>query len=261
MRTSFAIACFRFALHPPGAELEEAWRAFGVAAGSGEVELTLELTAPVSRPPSWQPLLPTVLHRPDGSLRLEGDGFVAEISADRRKGWVRQPPERFPTEAVLRVLLAESLLRRGGMLIHGVALAHEGRAAVFTGFSGAGKSTLGHWGTQGGLSLLSDELVAVVPDGEGFTVHGTPWNAGGPGRAALAMIGILTHAAEATLSPIEPSAVLRVLLSNVLEPGPEARGPLFHLASGLLDKVPTRRLAFAKDAQVARVLRDVLAPR
>ena len=227
--------------------LEADWKGFAVCVEPAPTRLTLEWTAPLTRPSDWQPILPAILQQADGSVILEGDGFRAQISADRRQGTVRQPPERFPIEAVVRVLLADSLLRRGGLLIHGVALAHHGQAALFTGFSGAGKSTLAQWGVQGGLSLLADELVAVLPDGDRFVVHGTPWNQGRPECATLAQIGILSHASQARLSPVEPAAVLRVLLSNLLEPAEtvDVRARLFRIASRLLSQVPTRRLAFA----------------
>lgn len=192
-----------------------------------------------------------------------GDGFRALLSADRRTGLVEQPTERFPVEAVVRVLLAEWLLARGGMLLHGVALAHQGRAAVFTGFSGAGKSTLGAWGARGGLTLLADELVALVPDGEGFAAHGTPWNQGTNARASLAMLGVLAHAREARLRPVEPSTVLRVMLSNVLEPAdsPAVRARLFQLAGRVLAGVPARELEFAPNPEAAEAVREALAAR
>ena len=158
------------------------------------------------------------------------------------------------------MLLADSLLRRGGLLVHGVALATESKAALFTGHSGAGKSTLGVWGSRGGLSLLSDELVAIVPEGGGFTVHGTPWNTGTGGSATLAMLGVLAHGPDARLRPVEPSTVLRVLLSNVVEPGetPQVRASLFRIASQVLAAVPAREFSFAPDASVAEALRGAL---
>lgn len=223
--------------------------------------MSIEPAAPVARTVGWAPLLPALHGQADGALKLEGDGFEAWVSADRRSGWVRQAPELFPLGAVVRVLLGESLLARGGLLVHGVALAHEGRGALFTGHSGAGKSTLGRWGSAGGLRLLADELVAVLPDGEGFRVHGTPWNAGGPGDAALGMIGLLVHAGSAQLTPIEPSLVLRELLSNVLEPAASAvaRAQLFRIASRLLAAVPAKHLAFAPNLEVAHALTAALA--
>ncbi len=228
---------------------------------ASRLALKVELRGQVIRPAAWLPLLPATRLEPDGGLRLDGDCFEARISADRREGWVRGPLERFPIEAVVRVLLGDSLLRRGGLLVHGVALADQGRAALFTGASGAGKSTLGWWGRAGGLQLLSDELVGVLPEQTGFSVWATPWNASTAGRASLKQIGILAHAPFAQLSPIAPSEVLRVLLPNVLEPAasPQVRSSLFQIASRLLAVVPAVRLAFAPNVGVASVLSQALA--
>jgi hypothetical protein len=237
------------------------WRHFARPVTDASIRIELTLSAAVTRPEGWLPMLPDIQQRPDGSLALEGDGFRAEISADRTRATVHQPPERFPLEALIRVLVADSVLQRGGLLVHGAALAHDGRAALFTGFSGAGKSTLSAWGSRGGLTLLADELVAVLPEGDGFSACGTPWNRGGAGRATLECIGVLAHAAEARLTPVEPSTVLRVLLSNVLEPGNsgDVRARVFRVASRLLNAVPTRELAFAPNLEVAAVLKKALA--
>ena len=238
------------------------WRRFA-SPPLAPLRLSVALSGSVDRPAGWQALLPTVHAEPDGSLRFEGDQFEGGVGADRREGWVRGPLERLPVEAVIRVLLADSLLRRSGLLVHGVALASQGRAALFTGPSGAGKSTLGQWGREGGLRLISDELVALVPEGGGYTVHGTPWNVGCAEHAALVQIGVLSHARTTDLSPIAPSEVLRVMLSNVVEPAAsaQARSAVFRVASQVLAKVPSARLAFVPDLSAARVLGLALAER
>lgn len=264
---SFCIAGWTFSIEAPEpalvSQLAADWRAFAAPGGGAHTALELRTRAKRQRPPGWLPRLPAIHPEANGALRLEGDGFRALLSADRRTGWVEQPLERFPVEAVVRVLLAEWLLARGGMLLHGVALAHQGRAAVFCGFSGAGKSTLGAWGAKGGLTLLADELVALVPDGEGFCAHGTPWNAGTNACASLAMLGVLAHAREARLRPVEPSTVLRVMLSNVLEPAdsPSLRARLFQLAGRLLAAVPAREFEFAPNPEAAEAVREALAAR
>ncbi len=241
--------------------LAEAWRAFRVDAACAPLGLKVELSGQISRPVDWQALLPVIRNESDGALTLEGDCFDARIEADRRKGWVRGRLERFPIEAVVRVLLGESLLRRGGLLVHGAALAHHGRAALFTGASGAGKSTLARCGVEGGLTLLSDELVAVLPDATGYAAHGTPWNIGAAKQASLGQIGTLLHAERAELTPVAPSAVLRVLLANVLEPSAslEVRSTLFKIASQVLAVVPSVQLAFAPHPNVSSVLARALA--
>ena len=211
-------------------------------------------------PADWRPTLPRALMDLTGTLVLTGDGFQAQVHGNREVGAIYGPAERHPIDGVVRMLVADAVFRRGGMLLHGVAVAHAGRAAVFTGHSGAGKSTLAAWAAKGGLTVLADELVAIVPGAGGFTVHGTPWNVGAAQSASLALLGVLAHGTSARLSAVEPSAVLRVLLSNVVEPQDSAavRAKLFQSASGMLNAVPAKELSFARAPDVAQVLKDSL---
>lgn len=114
---------------------------------------------------------------------------------------------------------------------------------------------------EGGLTLLSDELVALTPDSVGFRVHATPWNIGAPGSARLVAIGTLgwdsTHHVEA----VPAGEVLRVLLGNTLLPTDDA--DLRHRMVAILERVfrsarPVR-LFFARDPRVADTLRIELA--
>ena len=98
------------------AELESAWRAFA-RDGGPSTEILLELSGPPAYEP--EPLLPRVQRRTDGGLELCGDGFRAELSADRRRCRIVQPSARFATEAVVRMLLADAVFRKGGLLVHG----------------------------------------------------------------------------------------------------------------------------------------------
>ena len=72
-----------------------------------------------------------------------------------------------------------AFVARGGCLFHAAALVVDGAAHLFPGRSGAGKSTLASLAGD----VLSDELAAVLPDGGGFRVHGTPWWTGRAGSA------------------------------------------------------------------------------
>jgi hypothetical protein len=95
----------------------------------------------------------------------------------------------------LRGLFARAIEREGGVLVHAAAVSWAGRAALITGVSGAGKSTLARWSVKAGATLLSDEVVGVLPDG---TVVGTPFCsdedlAGTPAIAKLALVSTLCH--------------------------------------------------------------------
>ncbi|MBN8225925.1 hypothetical protein JYK02_00195 [Corallococcus macrosporus] len=218
----------------------------------------------VMRTPSNPGAPPTVQELPRlepgdaGSLRVEGAGYSAVLSADRRHADVIGSG-RYPVENVIKVMLASALAKRGGLLLHGVGLVHEGRAALFVGHSGAGKSTLGGLWRDAGGTMLADELVAVWPvEGGGWRAAGTPWNV--PARtseATLVAVGTLGWDAASRWEAQGAGDVARVLLLNAMLPEPTAagRGALVGAAGRVLSSVETVRLVFARDASAAAAVR------
>ncbi|QDE90606.1 hypothetical protein BHS06_17465 [Myxococcus xanthus] len=205
--------------------------------------------------------LPRVLREEDGALRLAGEDYDATLSADGLQAHV-EGQGRFPVETVLKVMLARALARRGGLLVHGVAVAHQGKAALFTGHSGAGKSTLGALWAQAGGQVLSDELVAVWPEpGQGWRAAGTPWNVGQAAEAELSAVGTLAWDVVSRWEPQAAGDVGRMLLVNALLPEatPVGRGGLLGAAGRLLSEVSPVRLVFARDASAAAAIQGALA--
>jgi hypothetical protein len=254
----FCIAGYRFEIAGEVQSLSsiaDDWRDFRTC-DAPETLIELKLSAPEYRAPGWQPLLPKVTPSGEGGLAIAGDGYEAEVRADRRFAWIKQPPERFPLEAVVRVLLADSLLAREGLLLHSVGLAVGDRASVFVGESGAGKTTLGGLCREAGLACLSDELVGVAPGSGHYTAFGTPWNIGGPARAELSIIGLLAHASAASVDDQPEGELLRAMLPNTLmpDPSPSGRARMFRCACNLIGSVRPVRLRFARHPQVAQVL-------
>ncbi|MGA9523759.1 MAG: hypothetical protein WBV82_20020 [Myxococcaceae bacterium] len=170
-------------------------------------------------------------------------------------------PDPFGITLVVRLLVSLDLLDADGLLCHGVGISHEGRGALFVGQSGAGKSTLGELCHRADLFRHSDELVGARLMETGAMIEGTPWNIGQPGTAQLKMIGILAHGRDHRVDDVPASEVLRVLLRNALVPDsdPSTRHRMFSIASQLLSRVRTVRLTFAKDQNVADVLRRELS--
>lgn len=226
-----------------------------------EVARLVAVAPAQARPAPATRELPRVLRSEDGALRLAGEDYDATLSADGLQASV-EGQGRFPVETVLKVMLARALARRGGLLVHGVAVAHQGRAALFTGHSGAGKSTLGGlWGQAGG-QVLSDELVAAWPEpGRGWRAAGTPWNVGQAAEAELRAVGTLAWDGVSRWEPQAAGDVGRMLLVNALLPEatPAGRGGLLGAAGRLLSEVSPVRLVFARDASVAAVIQGALA--
>jgi hypothetical protein len=214
----------------------------------------------VSRPPPESRSLPEPRPVPGGGLRVEGEDYVADLAPEGRSATVRGEG-RYPLDTVLKVLLAGELARRGGLLVHGVAVEHLGRAALWTGYSGAGKSTLGGLWARSGGTVLADELVAVWPEAGGWRAAGTPWNVGLPREASLRAVGLLGWDAASRWEPLGAGEVARVLLLNALLPEASVAGRrhLLGAASRLLADVETARLVFARDASAADAVRAALS--
>ena len=196
-----------------------------------------------------------------GGFLVTGEDFEAHVASDLSSAEVRSSREAFGTHSVMKLIIGEVIARAGGVMCHGVGVSHEGRAALFVGDSGAGKSTLGAWVVQGGVTRLSDELVALTPDAAGgFLAQSTPWNIGTPAVARLVAVGTIGWDARHHVQPASTAEVLRVLVANTLLPAddPASRHRVFASLQRVLAAVPTIRLFFARDPGVADVLRTEL---
>ena len=264
------------------------------SADAGEVARLEVLTPEEVRPEPATRALPLIRHTPEGVLRLEGEDYAATLSVDGLRAKV-VGQGRFPVETVLKVMLAGALARRGGLLVHGVAVAHQRRAALFVGHSGAGKSTLGALWAEAGGAVLSDELVAVWPEpvvggsasaaaapgldapsipgtlggpqsvtgstsAPVWRAAGTPWNVGLPAEAVLKAVGTLAWDAGTRWEAQAAGSVGRMLMLNALLPESTTAGRsgLLAAAGRLLSEVAPVRLVFARDASAAVVVRDAL---
>ena len=99
---------------------------------------------------------------------------MARVDLGRAGIWtcVEEPVELSGVvENVLRPLLAARLLANGGLLVHSAAV----NGYLFAGRSGAGKSTISRLGLEAGLPVLSDDLNALVPDGNRFAIAPLPF--------------------------------------------------------------------------------------
>lgn len=244
---------------PLESELDQSWGAFrGVPPGQ-VVKMKVALRpgdpAPFPRP------VPRPVALADGSSILAGDGWQARISADGLEVELEQRSERIPVEMTAKILLARALSQAGGMLVHGVGVVHGGGAAVFVAPSGRGKSTLAALASEGGVTVLGDELVAVFPIAGEWWAYGTPWHLGSAWGAPLKALGLLAWSDAHAVEPLAPTELLRVLAENTLLPDDEAatRKALFAAAEQALAKVKAVRLSFARDAQVAQTLQALCA--
>jgi hypothetical protein len=247
---------------PDGAlenELDLAWGSFrGVPPGQA---VKLSVTLREGSPSGLSRAMPRPVSLPSGESVLAGDGWQARISADGLSVSLEQRSERQPLEATVKILLARALSKSGGMLLHGMAVAHGGGAAVFAATDGSGKTTLAQMAALGGLSVLADGLVAVFPISGEWWAYGTPWNVGAAWGAPLKTVGVLEWGPSPQTEKAAPAVVRAALEKCALLPDDEAatRAALVAAADQALGKVRVVKLAFAPDARVAQELAALCA--
>lgn len=114
-------------------------------------------------------------------IRLVGWNFMACLHVQPTLSatlWTRTPDELVTFgvfENFFRVLVAYRLLELGGILLHSAAVVTDGRARIFFGRSGAGKSTVARLGAAAGGQVLSDDLNALVVNGDRLVCQKVPF--------------------------------------------------------------------------------------
>jgi hypothetical protein len=231
----------------PPARLGERYGAFAAAASPGGWRFELR---PGPTPP-FAGMTGRVVAQGD-RLVVEGAAPLGHLDLAARRAVALADPTLVIADALVRAALAADVLARGGCLLHAAALVVDGAAHLCPGRSGAGKSTLA--GLAG--DVLSDELVAVLPDGSGFRAHGTPWWTGRPGSAPLGAVHVLAWDGEET-TPLPRGRALRHLAANLVLPldRPAERAAAFAAAGRIAGAAPLTRLAFRTTSDVDALLR------
>lgn len=100
----------------------------------------------------------------DGSIDILWPG-VALATLSRRGTVVVTPGPgahpRWLRRLIVELVVPTWLLQRGSLVLHGSAVAYQGRAFGFLGFPGAGKSTLAAGLYLRGLSVVSDDILVI----------------------------------------------------------------------------------------------------
>jgi hypothetical protein len=236
----------------------------------------------------------TIEEDEDVSVRLEsgrwiiarGD-FRAEFDPRTGHGWIRQSPNPYSIDGVLRILHSLFLAREGGFLVHAASAVRNGRAFLFAGVSGAGKTTLSRLAPPD-AEVLTDEISYVRPesgaDAEGgadaesgadapvrerppgrslgYVAFGTPFagelaRIGANLRAPLAALYLLVQGPENRIEPVDPAEAARAVLRNILffAHDEELVGLVFKSVFDFVARVPVHRLIFTPDARAWELIR------
>ncbi|HVO20981.1 MAG TPA: hypothetical protein VMU15_17090 [Anaeromyxobacter sp.] len=230
----------------PPAGLERLAR-FGGAGGPADWSLEVRAGASLPAGPPGRNLVVE-----EGRWVFPGAAEAAWLDPAARSGLAPVDPGFLALDTLLRAAVAEAVLGRGGILLHGVAVAVDGAAHLCPARSGSGKSTL----AARSRHPLSDEISVLLPgSGGGFVAHATPWWSSRGGAAPLAAVYQLAWGGEG-VERLSRTA-LRALAANLVLPvdTPANRRRALAVAAAVASAVPFARLAFRPDSDVDALIR------
>jgi hypothetical protein len=213
------------------------------------------------------PSLPRLTLRTTSTM--PADALVVALP-DRARGeyaahgddlWARIDRDPYAAEVALRLAFHTVTLRQGGVLVHAAGIAFRDRAVVAVGASGAGKTTLARLSHEyGGARLMSDEIVALFPDG---SVVATPFRSDqslpieakrvrGVGVLALA------HGASEIVEPTSGPSAASLIVSQAyrFRERDLTQGELLARVAGIVESMGSFRLTFRNHPEAGAYLRD-----
>ena len=226
---------------------------------SSEPELTLDLALSSPGPVSDDDVR---VRREGKQWLLERGDFQARWNPLTGRGHVRQSPNPYALDSVLRILHSLVVTARGGFLLHAASAICDGQAYLFSGVSGAGKTTLTRLAPDS-VILLTDEISYVRPGPVGYSAYGTPFagelaKAGENTAAPVSALFFLEKGPDNRVDELPPTEAVRRLMRNILffAEDRELVEKLLATACNFVEKVPVRRLTFYPDSRVWDEIRN-----
>jgi hypothetical protein len=194
--------------------------------------------------------------------RIERGDFCARWNPQTGRGLVKQNPNPYSLDAVLRIVHSLILAGRGGFLLHSASAICDGQAYLFSGLSGAGKTTVTRLAPHD-VTLLTDEVSYIQASAGGYAAFGTPFagelaTAGENCSAPISALFFLQKGPDNRIEELPPSESVRRLMRNILffAEDPALVESLLQTACDFVSRVPIRRLTFYPDRRVWDTVRQ-----
>jgi hypothetical protein len=191
---------------------------------------------------------------------FERGDFHAEWDARTRRGWVRQAPNPYAIDTVLRIVHTLVLAEEGGFLLHAASAVRSGQSFLFTGVSGAGKTTISRLAPSN-VAVLTDEISYIRRRPSGYRAYGTPFSGelarvGENLSAPFGALYFLEKGPVNSLEPIDDREAARALLRNILffSHDEQLVKRVFDSAFEFVSCVATARLIFTPDERAWRLI-------
>ncbi len=170
-------------------------------------------------------------------------------------GRVRQGPNPYSIDTVLRITHSLVLAEQGGFLVHAASAVRNGRAFLFAGVSGAGKTTMARLAPPD-VEVLTDEISYVRRSGAGYRAYGTPFagelaRVGTNTSAPLGALYLLVQGPENCAKPVSPMDAARSLMRHILFFAEEKEmvARVFDSVLEFVSRVEVKQLVFTADAR------------
>ena len=198
---------------------------------------------------------------PEFFIEVTGEALIRQQAvldqeADEEGLRRRKFTDPFLERMVIQEKIAEKLLERGTLLLHGSAVAVDGQAYLFTAPCGTGKSTHTRlWRERFGdrAVMVNDDKVFLELRKEGVWAYGSPWTGkhgiGTNISVPLKGICFLQRGTENQIQKAEPQKWLSELIHQCFLP--EER--YFSLVRQLAQRVPLWEMTCTKDPEAADI--------
>jgi hypothetical protein len=181
--------------------------------------------------------------------------FRATWDARARQGRIRQCPNPYSIDTVLRITHSLVLAQEGGFLVHAASAIRGRRAFLFAGVSGAGKTTMARL-TPPDATVLTDEISYVRRIGNRYQAYGTPFagelaRVGANTSAPLETLYLLVQGPENRIQPVSQIDAARALMRHVLFFAEEKElvARVFDSVLEFISHIEVAQLVFTPDAR------------
>jgi hypothetical protein len=191
--------------------------------------------------------------------------FQARWDSRAGSGWIRQCPNPYSIDTVLRITHSLILAEQGGFLVHAASAIRGDSAFLFAGVSGVGKTTISRLAPPD-ATVLTDEISYVRKIGagaaSGYRAYGTPFagelaRSGANTSAPLRALYLLEQGPHNRIEPVPQSEGARSLMRHILFFAHENElvERVFDSVLEFVSRVEVSRLIFTPDARAWELIR------
>lgn len=192
---------------------------------------------------------------------FERGDFRATWDPRAGRGRIRQCPNPYSIDTVLRITHSLVLAEEGGFLVHAASAIRGGRAYLFAGVSGAGKTTMARLAPPDAI-VLTDEISYVRRNRASYKAYGTPFagelaRVGANTSAPLETLYLLVQGPENYIKPVPKIDAARALMRHILFFAEEKEmvARVFDSVLEFVSRVEVVQLVFAPDARAWELIR------